>query len=79
LGHLQRGGSPIAYDRVLATQFGVKSVELVLEGQFGQMVAYRHPDIIAVPIADAIKEYHYVQLDSALVHTARGVGMSLGD
>jgi ATP-dependent phosphofructokinase / diphosphate-dependent phosphofructokinase len=79
LGHLQRGGSPTAYDRVLATQFGVKSVELVLEGKFGHMVAYRHPDIISVPIASAIEEYNYVKLDSALVHTARGVGISLGD
>lgn len=79
LGHLQRGGSPIAYDRILATQFGVKSVELVLEGKFGHMVAYRHPDIISVPIASAIEEYNYVKLDSALVHTARGVGISLGD
>ncbi len=79
LGHLQRGGSPIAYDRILATQFGVKSVELVLDGKFGHMVAYRHPDVISVPIASAIAEYNYVKLDSALVHTARGVGISLGD
>ncbi|MEG2755657.1 MAG: ATP-dependent 6-phosphofructokinase, partial [Mucinivorans sp.] len=49
LGHIQRGGVPIAYDRVLATQFGVKAFELVLEEKFGHMVAYRHPDIIAVP------------------------------
>jgi 6-phosphofructokinase 1 len=79
LGHLQRGGSPIAYDRVLATQFGVKSVELVLEGKFGHMVSYRHPNVVSVPIANAIEEYNYVKLDSALVHTARGVGISLGD
>lgn len=79
LGHLQRGGSPTAYDRVLATQFGVKAVELVLEGNFGQMVAYRQPNVTAVPIAEAIKEYNYVKLDSALVQTARGVGISLGD
>lgn len=79
LGHLQRGGSPIAYDRILATQFGVKSMEMVLDKQFGHMVAYRHPDVISVPIKSAIAEYNYVKLDSALVHTARGVGISLGD
>lgn len=79
LGHLQRGGSPIAYDRILATQFGVKAVELVLEGKFGHMVAYRHPEIISVPIKSAISEYNYVKLNSALVHTARGVGIDLGD
>ena len=79
LGHLQRGGSPIAYDRILATEFGVKSFELALEGKFGQMVAYRHPNIVSVPIETAIAEYNYVKLDSALVYTARGVGISLGD
>ncbi len=79
LGHLQRGGSPIAYDRILATQFGVKAAELALEGKFGLMVSYRHPDIISVPIKSAISEYNYVKLDSALVHSARGVGISLGD
>lgn len=79
LGHLQRGGSPIAYDRVLATAFGVKAVELVLEEQYGQMVSAHKSDIISVPIASAIEEYNYVKLDSSLVHTARGVGISLGD
>lgn len=79
LGHLQRGGTPTAYDRILATQFGVKAVELMLEEKYGQMVAYRHPDVIGVPIASAIKDYKYVSHDSALVQTARGLGLSLGD
>lgn len=79
LGHLQRGGSPIAYDRILATAFGVKSVELVLEGKFGQMVASQNQQIVSVPIATAIEEYNYVKLESSMVHTARGVGISLGD
>lgn len=79
LGHLQRGGTPIGYDRILATQFGVKAVELVLEGNYGQMVSYRHPNVISVPIASAIAEYNYVSLDSNLVKTARGIGISLGD
>ncbi|MEM0951747.1 MAG: ATP-dependent 6-phosphofructokinase [Cyanobacteria bacterium P01_H01_bin.74] len=79
LGHLQRGGSPIAYDRILATQFGVNAVELAMKGQFGHMVAYEHPDVVAVPIANAIAEYNYVKHDSTLVQTARGVGLSLGD
>ncbi len=79
LGHLQRGGSPIAYDRILGTAFGVKAVELVLDGKFGQMVASQNQRIVSVPIATAIEEYNYVKLDSAMVHTARGVGISLGD
>lgn len=79
LGHLQRGGSPTAYDRILASQFGVKAVELVLNGQYGQMVSYRHPNVVSVPIETAIAEYNCVKLESALVYTARGLGISLGD
>ncbi|HAN78881.1 MAG TPA: 6-phosphofructokinase [Bacteroidales bacterium] len=79
LGHLQRGGVPIAYDRVLAAQFGVKAFEMVLDGKFGEMVAYRHPEIISVPFTSAISKYNYVETDSYLVKTARGLGISLGD
>lgn len=79
LGHLQRGGVPIAFDRILATQFGVKAMELALDGNFGKMVAFRHPDIVAVSFLEAISKYHYIKPDSSLVKTARGIGMSLGD
>lgn len=79
LGHLQRGGVPIAYDRVLASQFGVKAMEMVLEGTYGQMVAYRHPQIISVPFTEAIAQYNFVKVDSFLVNTARGLGINLGD
>lgn len=79
LGHLQRGGRPNSFDRILASQFGVKAFELVLEQKWGHMVAYRHPQIIAVPIKDAIQTYNLVGLDDNLVHTARGLGISLGD
>jgi 6-phosphofructokinase 1 len=54
LGHLQRGGAPSAYDRVLATRFGIKAGELVLEGRFGQMAALKGNDIAAVPLSDAV-------------------------
>jgi 6-phosphofructokinase 1 len=54
LGHLQRGGPPSAYDRVLATRFGLKAAELVLEGKFGQMASLRGNDIVSVPLADAV-------------------------
>lgn len=79
LGHLQRGGVPIAFDRILATQFGVKAMELALEGNFGKMVAYQHPSIVAVPFLEAISKYNIVKQDSSLVKTARGIGMSFGD
>lgn len=78
LGHLQRGGVPIAYDRVLSAQFGVKAFEMALEGDFGKMVAYRHPHFISVPLVDAIAEPNIVTIDNALVKTATGLGISLG-
>ncbi len=79
LGHLQRGGVPIAYDRVLASQFGVKAFELVLDKKFGEMVAYRHPNVISVPFLEAIEKYNYISKDSDLIRTARGLDISLGD
>jgi len=79
LGHLQRGGVPIAFDRVLATSFGVKAFEMVLAKEFGRMVAYKFPDYVSVPIKEAIAKYNFVEPDSALIHTARGVGICLGD
>ncbi|MEA3475876.1 MAG: ATP-dependent 6-phosphofructokinase [Candidatus Cloacimonadota bacterium] len=79
LGHLQRGGIPCAFDRILATQFGVKAFEMVLEKKFGYMAAFKHPDIVAVPIKDAISKYNFVSVKSNLVHTAKGVGISFGD
>ena len=79
LGHVQRGGSPCAFDRILATQFGVAAFELVLANKFGEMVAYNHPNIVSVPIKDVIQQYHFVNLDSELIKTARGLDMNLGD
>jgi len=79
LGHLQRGGTPVAYDRVLATQFGAKAFEMVLSKEFGKMVAYRHPDIVSVPFSDAISNYNFVDPGSDLVKAARGVGICMGD
>ncbi|MCD4818638.1 MAG: ATP-dependent 6-phosphofructokinase [Candidatus Cloacimonetes bacterium] len=79
LGHIQRGGIPIAYDRILATRFGVKALEMVLDGDFGKMVAYKHPDIIGVTLQEAIASYNYIDLESNLIKTARGIGISFGD
>lgn len=80
LGHLQRGGIPLAYDRVLATQFGVKAFELVKEEKFGNMVVYRHPEISYVPLQKALEKPNLIDpKNSYLVRTARGIGMSFGD
>ncbi len=78
LGHLQRGGVPTAYDRVLSAQFGVKAFEMALEGDYGKMVSYRHPNFISVPLIDAIAEPNLVTKDNQLVITANGLGISLG-
>ena len=79
LGHLQRGGEPTAYDRLLALRFGCAAVELVKQGEFGSMVALDPPDVLAVPIAKAIAHLKMVPLDGDTVRTARSLGISFGD
>ena len=79
LGHTQRGGTPIAFDRVLATLFGVKACEMVVNGEYGRMAAYRNNDIVSVPLLEAIQDYNYVNLDSFLIKASRKMGISFGD
>ena len=79
LGHVQRGGSPIAFDRVLALQFGVRAFELALENDFGKMVTYKNNDVVTVPITEAVAKYHFVNPESYLVKAARGLGISFGN
>lgn len=79
LGHVQRGGSPVAYDRVLASLFGVKAFELALEKQFGKMVSFRDNEITAVTLEKATRGPRFVNKDSFLVRAARGLGISFGD
>ena len=79
LGHLQRGGAPTSFDRVLATRFGGKAFELAQRRVFGVMVANRPPNLVAVPLADIVGKTKSVPLDLDLVHTARALGVSFGD
>jgi len=79
LGHLQRGGAPTPADRVLATRFGAKAVELVLNRQFGMMVANRPPDIVPVPFQDVVGRMKTVPLDSDLIVLGRALRVSFGD
>jgi ATP-dependent phosphofructokinase / diphosphate-dependent phosphofructokinase len=79
LGHLQRGGSPTAYDRILATRFGVAAAECACRREFGVMVALRGTDIVSVPIQDAIRSLKTVPPDHPMVHAARAVGIRFGD
>jgi phosphofructokinase-like protein len=79
LGHLQRGGAPTAFDRVLATRFGGKAVELITRGVFGRMVANNPPDIVPIPLADVVGKTKTVPLDYDLLKTARAIGVAFGD
>ena len=79
LGHLQRGGAPTAFDRVLATRFGARAFELLLEGKFGHMVAFHPPDIVAVPLEKVVGRQRLVPVDFDVIRTARALGVALGD
>ena len=79
LGHTQRGGTPIAVDRVLATLFGIKACDLVINKEYGKMVAIRNNDITAVPIKEAIADYNYIKMDSFLIEASKKMGISFGD
>lgn len=79
LGHIQRGGTPIAYDRIIATAFGVKAFEMVNEGLFGNMVAMKDNQIVYTTLQSAISEYNHVNLDHYLIKTARSIGVSFGE
>lgn len=79
LGHVQRGGTPSAFDRVLASMFGVKAFELVLEKNFGRMVALRNNSITSVSLDEATRESNFVKPGSDIVRGAKGLGISFGD
>jgi phosphofructokinase-like protein len=79
LGHIQRGGSPTAFDRNLALRFGAAAVRCINEGSLGTMVALKGQRILPVPLGEAVEEIKRVQLDSDLVMTARQLGISMGD
>jgi 6-phosphofructokinase 1 len=79
LGHLQRGGAPTVLDRILATRFGVKAVQLANEGHFGTMVSYQNYQMRRVPIAEAVNRLKLVPPNGELVQTARDVDISFGD
>ncbi len=78
LGHVQRGGSPSPFDRILATRFGFHAVEAAVENQFGYLVGLRGTEIKLTPIKEAIATPRRVKADSELVKTAMAVGTSFG-
>ena len=78
LGHLQRGGSPTTFDRLLALRFGSMAIRLVEEGKFGHMVALAPPNVSSVPLEDAIGTSKQVPMDSDTLRTAMDIGISFG-
>ncbi len=79
LGHLQRGGAPTAYDRIISLRFGSAAVELAAERRFGCMVALEPPEVKAVPLDEAVRRLKIVPVEGDVVRTARALGISFGD
>lgn len=79
LGHLQRGGGPTTFDRVLSSQYGAHAVRLIYEQRFGEMVCLDPPDILSVPIAEAVDKLRTVDPHGSTVTTARAMGICFGD
>ncbi len=79
LGHIQRGGTPMAFDRVLATAMGVKAFEMAQNKDYGKMVSLRSNQLETVSLEDATSRYNFVDQDNYLLKTARAMGMSFGD
>jgi ATP-dependent phosphofructokinase / diphosphate-dependent phosphofructokinase len=79
LGHIQRGGTPSPFDRVLATRFGATAVDLIAKGEFGKMVALQANKIISVDMTQAIGHLKTVPAEGELVRTARAIGIGFGD
>jgi 6-phosphofructokinase 1 len=79
LGHLQRGGSPTTFDRLLALRFGSAAVRAIGEGDFGCCIVYTPPTVGRIPLVETIGKSKLVPLDSGIIMTARNLGISLGD
>ncbi len=79
LGHVQRGGTPIAFDRLLATAMGVKAFDMIANGEFGRMVTYKNNRMESCALTEAVKHYNYLAKDHYLIKTARALGISFGD
>ncbi len=79
LGHVQRGGSPVALDRVLGAAFGVAAVDLVAQGRFDRVVGWQNRRVVDLPLAEACAAFKAVDPHDPLVWTARGLGIAFGD
>ncbi|MEW5853477.1 MAG: ATP-dependent 6-phosphofructokinase [Myxococcota bacterium] len=79
LGHLQRGGTPAPLDRVLASALGVHAVDMAAQGKWGRMASLDFPDVTDVALSEALGTYRGVDVRGALAHTARSLGICLGE
>ncbi|MEI7579334.1 MAG: ATP-dependent 6-phosphofructokinase [bacterium] len=79
LGHLQRGGTPLVLDRILAIRYGIHAIEALDQGKFGEMVALNGNDITTVKIVDAVKTLRIIPQDSDIIHSARSIDVCFGD
>jgi 6-phosphofructokinase len=79
LGHLQRGGGPTTFDRVLSSQYGAHAVRLIVEKKFGEMVCHDPPDILSVPIENAVGALRTVDPSGSAIISARAMGICFGD
>jgi ATP-dependent phosphofructokinase / diphosphate-dependent phosphofructokinase len=79
LGHVQRGGSPTPFDRILGTRFGVAATDLVANGQFGRMVCLKAGKMASVSLDEALEKMKFIDPSSEIVHAARAVGITFGD
>ena len=78
-GHTQRGGSPSAYDRVISTQFGVEAAKLIMEKDYGKMVAMQNGKVVGIPLEDIAGKLKVVEPESNIVKEAKLMGISFGD
>ena len=78
LGHVQRGGSPSPFDRILGSRFGTRAVELVAEGRFGYMVSLRGRSLVSVPIEEAVGSLNRVDPNGELIRSAEDLGIMVG-
>ena len=78
-GHMQRGGEPCPYDRVLSTRLGAAAAQLIKRGEYGFMVAVKNDDITTVPLEEVAGKLKTVDPNCTMIQDAKGMGISFGD
>ena len=78
-GHYQRGGPPCPYDRLLATQFGTAAADLIVNKQYGRMVAIQDGKITSIPLDEAASKTKFLPVDHPIIQVARDIGICMGD